>query len=536
MASLYLGRRAGASGFSRHVAVKVVHPHLAENEKFVRMFVDEAKLCSAIRHPNVVHVEGLGLHEGTHYLVMEYVHGCSLSQLLRTLAKREIKMSSGLAVAIAAEVARGLHAAHETAGEDGRLLRIVHRDVSPQNVLLSYQGHAKLIDFGVAKVHRARRATSKSTGIKGKIRYMAPEQAKAGDLDRRTDVYAVGILLWEMLTMRRLFAAENDLAALSAVREPLHARPSRYAEGLEPALDRAVMKALSTDKEDRPASAKAFRRLLLDACPDARDVEPSDIANLLLAVMRDHIAVQHDALPDDVREVRQVEGQLRRLAEATTAKRDALNTRREEVLSVMTAEFVAGDMFEDDSTDSDALDLIDRPRAGSVHEAETQPLSAIADDGDGDADDAEGYDDGLKTTPWQAESARSRSMAKTIAAGVVAAALGVVLMMIAVYASSEPDAPVETSPVVTEAATESVVVDEQLRPPTEASTGDPSEQVLEPPVETTPAVAPGEGPEGTMVRAGEDEPRPPRGMRRPPPPAEVPSAEPGELPFLESLD
>jgi len=159
MGSLYLGRRKGAAGFARLVAIKVIHSHLASDDSFVRMFVDEALLSSQIVHPNVVHVEELGEQNG-HFLVMEYVHGCSLSQLLRELAKEERRLRCEYAVAIAMKVAAGLHAAHDATGKNGERLGVVHRDVSPQNVLLAFRGYVKLIDFGI------RMATSRSALLK----------------------------------------------------------------------------------------------------------------------------------------------------------------------------------------------------------------------------------------------------------------------------------------------------------------------------------------------------------------------------------
>ncbi len=150
MAALFLGRREGAAGFRRHVAIKVVHEHLAGDADFVRMFVDEALLSARIQHPNVVHVEELGEENGAHFLVMEYVHGVSLAQLLVALGARKRRLTVDLAVFIAMGAAAGLHAAHELRGDDGRPLGVVHRDVSPQNVLLARDGHVKLSDFGVA--------------------------------------------------------------------------------------------------------------------------------------------------------------------------------------------------------------------------------------------------------------------------------------------------------------------------------------------------------------------------------------------------
>jgi len=295
MATLYLARRAGAAGFSRYLAVKVVHPHLADDERFVGMFIDEAKLSARIQDPNVVHVEELGEVDGTYFIVMEYVHGCPLSKLIRQFRKLKRRPSVELMVYVAMKVADGLHAAHETTDAEGRPLNIVHRDVSPQNVLLDYKGHVKLIDFGVAKA-RGRQATLAGS-LKGKLRYMPPEQALSQHVDRRSDIYSLGIVVWEMLTLRRLFDAETDHGLLDQVRAPKIGPPSMYTEGIDPALDEAVMMALSMDPEKRPPTAKHFRRMLVDACPGALRVEGSDLAQLIRAVMGDYIREQERRLP-----------------------------------------------------------------------------------------------------------------------------------------------------------------------------------------------------------------------------------------------
>jgi serine/threonine-protein kinase len=299
MATLFLGRRTGASGFSKPVAIKVVHAHLADDPSFVEMFVDEALLCARIQHPNVVHVEELRESNGTHLLVMEYVAGCSLGQLLRALAKRQRRMTPELAVHVAIHVLDGLHAAHELKNEQGAPMEVVHRDVSPDNVLLAWQGHVKLIDFGVAKAMSRRTQTSGSM-LKGKIRYMSPEQAFGRAVDRRTDVYALAIVLWECLTMRRLFSGSGaDLELLEQVRNPTIVPPSQLVPDLPPALDAILLKALAREANDRYASAREMRRALADAMPRAASLDGSDLAELLRAVMADEIEAQRAKLASD---------------------------------------------------------------------------------------------------------------------------------------------------------------------------------------------------------------------------------------------
>ncbi|MFO0683651.1 MAG: protein kinase [Sandaracinus sp.] len=351
MATLFVGQKRGAAGFSRHVAIKVVHEHLQSDPDFVRMFVDEALLQARIHHPNVVHVEELGeaaVPGGAipvHYLVMEYVYGCSLAQMLDALARRDRRISPELAVHIAIQTLSGLHAAHELKDEKGQYLGVVHRDVSPQNVLLAYEGHVKLIDFGVAK---ARNRSQQTTGasLKGKIRYMPPEQAMGvSAIDRRADVYALGIILWEMLTFRKLFHAKDDLVLLDQVRNPRVLPPSRLSKDVPPAVDAVVMKALAPKVEDRWATAQEFRRALAEAMPKAMLVDASNVADLLVAVMSEQMKKDREALPSQ-------------LSAVMAGERRAENVQgNEEVLMTMTISAAGRAYLEELSIDVDAPSL-----------------------------------------------------------------------------------------------------------------------------------------------------------------------------------
>jgi serine/threonine protein kinase len=289
MASFYLARRVGPAGFSKPVGIKVIHGHLASDRGFVEMFLDEARLCARIVHPNVVHVEELGESEGMFFLAMEYVHGASLSALLRRLAATRRRLAPEVACAIARGVADGLHAAHEAKDEHGNRLEVVHRDVSPQNVLISAQGHVKLIDFGVAKA-RGRLQETESGALKGKLAYMSPEQAWGRRVDRRSDVYALGVVLWEMLTGRRLFAGANEIEILDRVRDPLVPPPSHFDPAIGPELDHVVLTALSSSPEGRFDTAQAFRRAIGNACPPSLAVEPDSLGALLDIELGDELA------------------------------------------------------------------------------------------------------------------------------------------------------------------------------------------------------------------------------------------------------
>ena len=292
MATLLLGRRSGDPS-AEPVAIKVIHEHLSEDWQFVRMFVDEALISVRIRHPNVVRVDELGEQDRLYYLVMEYVHGCSLAQLLRTMSKKGRRMRPEIAVWIAREVAAGLHAAHEMTGHDGALLGVIHRDISPQNVLLAVDGSVKLLDFGIAKA-RGRAERTEAGVIKGKVRYMAPEQAAGADIDRRIDIYALGVVLWEMLTMRRYIEGKSEIEVLRKVQSPTPTPPLALVDGIDPAIDAAVMRALAPDITGRPSTAEALAAELAVAVPDGM-VGPAHVAELLRLFMADEIAAATSA-------------------------------------------------------------------------------------------------------------------------------------------------------------------------------------------------------------------------------------------------
>ena len=296
MANLYLGRRQGPAGFSRHVVVKAVKTHLSSHSDFVKMFLDEGRIAARIQHPNVVRIEELGEHQGLYYLVMEYVHGAALSELLGGLAEMERRLTPDAAVALVADAAAGLHAAHETLDERGELLHVVHRDVSPQNILLGALGEVKIIDFGIAKARNRLHVTDASGGLKGKLRYMAPEQLMQGTIDRRADIYALAVVLWEMLTMRRLFEGKSDAEVIQRIQAGQYPPPGAFAETPHE-LDAVVMDALSRNPTDRPATAREFRQRLRNAVPAAATIESGDLAALLWGVLGGELDRRASRLP-----------------------------------------------------------------------------------------------------------------------------------------------------------------------------------------------------------------------------------------------
>jgi serine/threonine protein kinase len=299
MAMLYLARRRGVGGFSRLVALKTVHTHLADDAGINRLFLQEARIAASVAHPNVVNVEEVGESDGNYFMAMEYVHGVSLAELLVSLQKRRLRMSAKLCVWVAAHVAEALHAAHEATGENGAPLQIVHRDVSPQNVLIGHNGHVKLIDFGIAKSQRVSRHAT-GGAVLGKLGYMAPEQLRVAPVDRRTDLYALGVMLWEMLTSRSLFRCIriDDERDWDTRESP--PPPSRYSPIATPALDRVVTRAIAFDANDRYASALEFRAALLAAEPAAAEVDAPRFAALMRNMLGDELERRRASFPSEV--------------------------------------------------------------------------------------------------------------------------------------------------------------------------------------------------------------------------------------------
>ncbi len=266
MATVHLGRQLGHVGFSRTVAIKRLHPHIAREPEFVEMFLDEARLATRIQNPHVVTTLDVVAADGELLLVMEHVHGESLAKLLGSMAQRKERMDPRIAVAVGVGILEGLHAAHEAKNELGVPLEIVHRDVSPQNVLVGADGVARVFDFGIAKA-ADRLHTTQDGSIKGKIAYMSPEQLENELVDRRSDVWAASVVIWEMLAGRRLFVADAQAALVRLILTKVLPPPSGSAA--PSALDRVVMRGLSKDPRDRFSTARAMALALEEALPSA---------------------------------------------------------------------------------------------------------------------------------------------------------------------------------------------------------------------------------------------------------------------------
>ncbi len=259
---MHLGRALGAGGFERLVAIKALHPHIAAEPEFVAMFLDEARLAASIRHPNVVAT--IAVHEDPLFLVMDYVEGPSLHLVQRELRKRRALMPLEVTLRVLHDTLAGLHAAHELRGADGSALELIHRDVSPHNILLGLDGIARITDFGVARAS-ARLSSTRGGQVKGKIKYMAPEQVASEQLDRRVDVYAAGIVLWEMLTNEHRYQGESDAAVLAQIVMGRPRHPRELVPSIPEAIDAVCMRALAPKRDARFATAADFADALEDA-------------------------------------------------------------------------------------------------------------------------------------------------------------------------------------------------------------------------------------------------------------------------------
>jgi serine/threonine protein kinase len=259
MGEVYLARATGVEGFEKIVVLKKLLAGLVSADlAFLHMFLDEARIAAGLNHPNIAQVYDMGCEDGEYFYAMEFIHGEDLRAVLRRVDELEQRVPLDQAVTIAVGIAAGLHYAHERNDPNGRPLRIVHRDVSPSNVLISYDGATKIVDFGLAKAVTSQHRTQ-AGAIKGKLAYMSPEQARGEALDHRSDIFSLGIILWEMLTREPLFPRVGGLDVIQAVTDQPIAPPSTKRPDVGPELDRIVLKALARDREERYASAQSLQ-------------------------------------------------------------------------------------------------------------------------------------------------------------------------------------------------------------------------------------------------------------------------------------
>ncbi len=294
MAEVYLAHERSPHGVERLVALKLILPHMAGEPHFLSMFVNEVRVAASLHHPNIAQVFDFGEVDGEPYLAMELVHGATVQSLLRRANEQSIAIPLGCALAIVIAACAGLHYAHERVDLGGAPMHIVHRDVAPSNLMVRHDGGVKVLDFGIAKV--ASQTTATATGVfKGKAGYMSPEQCSDEPLDRRSDVFNLGILLYELTTQRRAFFGDNPVAVLNKIARGRFARPSEIAEDYPAELEAIVLRAMALAPDERQASAQELQ-LELEAFARAEQLDHSSVA--LATLMRTLYGEQpYPALP-----------------------------------------------------------------------------------------------------------------------------------------------------------------------------------------------------------------------------------------------
>lgn len=287
MAEVYLSVARGQMGLTKLAVIKRLRRSLAEEVGFRTMFLDEARLAARLSHPNIVHTYEVGEQEGIYFIAMEYLDGQSLNKVLKESLDRKTRIAPPIAARVVADALAGLGYAHELRDYDGQPLRIIHRDVSPHNVFVTYDGHTKIVDFGIAKATLS--STETEVGVlKGKVAYMAPEQALGRPIDARADLFAAGIVLWELVAQRRLMTGESAANTLHKLMNEPIPRLSEVLDDIDPALDAIVARALSKEPDERYPSAGEMRRALEAwlsslAEPPGQD----DVGRFLLSLFRD---------------------------------------------------------------------------------------------------------------------------------------------------------------------------------------------------------------------------------------------------------
>jgi serine/threonine protein kinase len=280
---------------NRDLVIKRIHPHLASDTQFVMMFLDEARIAARLDHPGCVTIFDLGRHEDSYYLAMEYIHGEDIRAIARQARKKGVPLPRKLAVEIIAGAAEGLHYAHDLKDATGRPLNVVHRDVSPQNILVTYDGRVKIVDFGIAKA--ADQANRTQAGVlKGKYAYMSPEQVLGGEIDRRADVFALGVLLYELTTGKRLFKAATELETMRRITKGDITPPTVASPGYPAKLEAIVLEALASDKGERYESADALQRELRRFLAEHNSsVSPEDVSAFMKDLFSDRLEAERAA-------------------------------------------------------------------------------------------------------------------------------------------------------------------------------------------------------------------------------------------------
>ncbi|WP_146660686.1 serine/threonine protein kinase [Enhygromyxa salina] len=305
MAEIFLARLEAAHGFTKQVVLKRLLPHLCEDPSFIEMFLYEARLAARLSHPNIAQVFDIGESDERVYYAMEYVHGADLRDVAKRIDATWNAPPLELVIGVCIGVAAGLHYAHTARDETGRPLAIVHRDVSPANVVVTYGGVAKLLDFGVAKAKLDGKESTAVGVLKGKLPYMSPEQIDCSvALDSRSDVFSLGVMLWELTTLQRLYRCDSQMETIRRITREDAPPPSGVRKDYPPALEKIVLRALARDRDQRYASAFELQRALEAFALDQQlVVSPSRIAELMAELFAEELEGERAQLEDEPREV-----------------------------------------------------------------------------------------------------------------------------------------------------------------------------------------------------------------------------------------
>ena len=286
MAEIWLARQRGLAGFNRFVVIKKILSHLSEQETFVKMFLDEARTSAQLNHPNIVQIYDLGREGDSYYIAMEFIAGENLAAIAWRGMKRGKPFPPPFAARVIADACKALHYAHHLKGSDGQPLEIVHRDISPQNILVTYEGEVKVVDFGIAKA-KTKSEHTKTGMLKGKFSYMSPEQCLGAPVDMRSDVFALGILLYELCSGKRLFKHESELMILEMITKRSVVPPSQVAAGISTRLEDIIMQALEKDTGMRFQTAQTMQISLEEYVRDEEhQASNADIAHYMRQLFR----------------------------------------------------------------------------------------------------------------------------------------------------------------------------------------------------------------------------------------------------------
>lgn len=300
MAEIYLALQRSAGGFEKLIVIKRILPAMNQDKAFIEMLLHEARVAASMSHPNIVQTFDVGQVDGTYFIAMEHIHGEDIRSIVRAMRKRNLsEFPLEHAIAITSGMCAGLAYAHERRDLEGRSLNIVHRDISPQNIVVTFSGDVKIVDFGVAKSSRQSGEDTKDGQLKGKVPYMSPEQAAGTQIDWRSDIFAVGVLLFELSTGKRLFKGASEFETLKLICDKDYPRPSDVKPGFPPALDRIIMKALEKDREKRYQSAREMQ-IDLEAFVREERIPVSQISltQWMQSLFEDKLAQQKEALQD----------------------------------------------------------------------------------------------------------------------------------------------------------------------------------------------------------------------------------------------